>query len=258
MSKSSQIGRDLITLAEKLDKYKICKDVSELHTAGASCISTKTRNEWRYNLSRIEFSADEASGRIPDECEDIRVSLSVTISGRQDSPPTIFNPINTLLFDIEINGMVKNEEKDCYEELYSSWHLDRHQYDEESGNPTFSHPIYHMAYGGYKMENKPEITGKCIIMPAPRLIYPPMDAALGIDFILQNFKSSSSLREILADSDYRRIMINSQQRLWKPFFQSVHSFWSNTPPEIEAYFTPDDLLPLYFRGADTLLHPVDQ
>jgi hypothetical protein len=250
VSKSNEIGYDLLKLADVLNKYGFCNDTSPLQNAGRSCIGTGKTGIWRYNLDKIAFDVDEPSGRIPLTCSDIKVSLSISISGKESDSGDIDNPLETLLFNLEVDGRERDEaaENDEPVQLYSSWHLDRHDLTQAgSGTPKYSHPLYHFAYGGYKMEAMHKEIGRCIILPAPRIIYPPMDGALGIDFVLQNYVSERSLRPMIENSDYRRIMKNSQERLWKPFFKSMYSFWEPTGLTVKQHFTPVELMPLYVK-----------
>lgn len=247
MSKSKKIGLELCKLSELLWTYGLCKDISPLETAGNSCISKSTDDVWRYNLNKIVFSADDANGRIPAKSEDIQVSLSISILGKHyNDDEDVSNPLETLEFNIEVEGSYLNEKTDKVEDLYSAWHLDRHISSPQDGTTKYSHPLYHLAYGGNKMELKGEEFGISLIMPSPRFLYPPMDAALGIDFILQNYKEQKSIKKLIDDPSYIEIMRNSQKRLWKPFFSSIYSFWNAASHKTTVDFAASKLLPLYY------------
>jgi len=244
VDRSKEIGIDLINLAGVLRKYPVCSDPHPLDAAGSYCLSKSRQPNWSYKVGKITFDADLVTGRIPFDCTDIKVSLSIEISGNKDEQNgRIINPLNSLQFDIEIEGKVSPEEDGDPIDLFSSWHLDRHIYGPNDNVPSYSHPLYHLAFGGIKMEPMQNEYGKSIILPAPRIVHPPMDAVLGIDFILQNYKNKVAIKELIGDSDYRRIVSNSQKRLWKPFFESIYSHWNPSSFNIHDEFSPKKILP---------------
>ncbi|GCC53216.1 hypothetical protein SanaruYs_34590 [Chryseotalea sanaruensis] len=246
MDRSKEIATDLIRLATVLRTYPVCSDPYPLDAAGNYCLSNSNRPHWSYKVGKISFDADLVNGRIPFRCTDIKVSLSIEISGSRDEQnETTINPLNSLQFDIEIEGRVSPGEENDPIDLFSSWHLDRHIYSLKDNAPNYSHPLYHLAFGGVKMEPMEKDYGRSIILPAPRIIHPPMDAVLGIDFILQNYKNKHSIKKVIEDSDYRKIVKNSQARLWKPFFESIYSHWNPSGFNIHNEFSPKMILPFY-------------
>ena len=84
-----------------------------------------------------------------------------------------------------------------------------------------------MTYGGNRLEGRGvDNFGASLILPSPRIAYPPMDVILGIDFILQNYFPLDKISKLLDESKYREIVFNSQQRLWKPYYISLSSVWN--------------------------------
>lgn len=246
MSESKNVGYDLLSLAGLLKQYGLCKDTTPLVTAGQSCISKSNGKRWLYNLDKIVFQADYASGCIPDKTENIQVSLSLSICGVLPDDEVLSNPLERLEFNFEIEGLYENEKTQNIDELFGAWHLDKHITEPGSGTSKFSHPLYHLAFGGYRMEAKAGEFGIALIMPAPRLLYPPMDAALGIDFLLQNYVEQKNITKLICDPEYIRIMRASQKRLWRPFFCSIYSHWNAQHFTTTPDFGPTQLLPLYY------------
>ena len=91
------------------------------------------------------------------------------------------------------------------------------------------HPDFHLTFGGNAMksegENENLVFGKVLIVPSPRLPHPPMDAILGIDFIIKNFVQKDIANNIISDSQYRKAVESSQWRLWRPYILAVASHW---------------------------------
>lgn len=242
-ARDNTIGADLCALATLLNDYKLCKDVTPLNSAGNSSIMMSDDANWTYELNKITFEADEVGGRIPFESADISISLSMSISSIGIQNGAISDPLSRLICDFEIDAFRLNDQLDI---LYSSMHLDRHLVEVGNGDTAYSHPFYHFTYGGNKMEEKGDIYGNAIILPTPRFVYPPMDAILGIDFILQNYISKNKIIKLISNPDYIKIIKNSQTRLWKPFFTSLYSYWDNGIV-VSANFSPFKVLPLLYK-----------
>ncbi|TKT93340.1 hypothetical protein [Dyadobacter frigoris] len=243
---NKQIAADLCKLAILLNTYNLCGDVSPLDGAGQSFIETESKI-WKYNLRKITFNdADEVGGRMPSESEQISVSLSLFIKSSGVIGDEVSNPLSELNVDIEIGGQRLNSRTYEIDDLYSSWHLDLHEEEMGDGSPKFSHPLYHFSFGGEKMEGMGEdLIGNTIILPAPRLMHPPMDAVLAIDFILQNYFIREKIKKLLSDPEYKEIVRNSQLRLWKPYFASIYSFWDKGNFNVHENFNCSKVLPFY-------------
>lgn len=243
-----QIGRDLIKLANLLSHYGLCNDTGPLHKAGSNCMVNATDTTWWYSLEKIVFSADEVNDMIANDCCDISVSLSMElIKGQFRKDGKTINPLSDLYFDLEVDGFRLNPTTDGIDPLYSAWHLDRHIFSAGDPKAHYSHPLYHLTFGGNKMIAKGHDTyGNAIIMPSPRILYPPMDAVLGVDFILQNYKTKGTIKKLVEDPEYKEIIVKSQERIWKPFFCSVYSHFNKGIDTFEDDFGPLKLMPLYY------------
>ena len=244
---SKTIAGDLCRLALLLNTYQLCSDVSPLDNAGQSFL-VKESPVWAYELQKITFNnADEVGGRIPHDATQISISLTVSIASNVIEQDVIVNPLTALAVDIEVDGCRLNMGTGEVDDLYSCWHLDMHIEQDGDGVPKYSHPMYHFAFGGNRMEGRGEgFFGNGVILPSPRLMYPPMDAVLAIDFILQNYYQRETLQGILSDPIYKEIVSNSQHLLWKPFFTSLYANWDNLGHNFAPNFTNKKLFPFYY------------
>jgi hypothetical protein len=246
-AENKDIGTDLCKFAFLLQRYAICSDTGPLHSAGAACIGSATASKWGYRLNKIVFLADEVGGRLTSDSREISISLSIVIEGQEFDSMNINNPLNYLQLDLEIDGVRLNPTSCNIENLYAAWHLDRHIFGPNDNKTKYCHPLYHFTFGGEKMEAKGHDSfGIALIMPSPRLIYPPMDAVLGIDFILQNYLHKDKIKHLIQDPDYIEIIRKSQERIWKPFFCSLYTHWDKNSYMTEPDFTPLKILPLYY------------
>lgn len=103
---------------------------------------------------------------------------------------------------------------------FSSWHLDRHIMEKEEGEGENLHPLYHMTYGGHYMESKQEqdidVYGKSLIIRAPRLMHPPLELILGLDFIFRHYIPRKKL-PLLDYKPYIDIVENIKKEIWFPY-----------------------------------------
>jgi len=104
-----------------------------------------------------------------------------------------------------------------------SWHFDRHQ---EGNLPEFHHPLYHTHFGGKEI-NKGQLNyGNVLILESPRLLHPPMDIILAVDFVMGNYYSRHNCepyKALLDEPLYHKLVENSRKRFWQPFFLALAS-----------------------------------
>ncbi|MCB9082107.1 MAG: hypothetical protein H6555_10390 [Lewinellaceae bacterium] len=124
-----------------------------------------------------------------------------------------------------------------------AWHFEKHPDKKTNGTPEatpeFHHPLYHLHFGGYELIDDEDIEcGNILIVEAPRLMHPPMDMVLAIDFVLNNFYSCHTCKpflDLVSNPDYIRIVNNAKEKFWKPFafgfasnFTTSHNFTSES------------------------------
>lgn len=245
---SEEIGEDLCTLAQLLISEGLCNDTSALDNAGRMCSTHIEKNKWKYSLGKLDFSLDEVGSTIPFDATDLLLRFSISINGKLIESEEVHDPLDDLTFDIEILGSRLDEESGEIVELYCSWHLDRHISKPHDGPTKYSHPSYHFTFGGRKMEAKGQNFGSCLILPSPRLAHPPMDAILGIDFILKNYFHKNKIKNIINTPEYIDIVHKSQERLWLPYFSSITSKWLNFGKIFNSQFTYNKLFPFLHKN----------
>lgn len=211
MSKGS-VCADLNLLATILRQEKFCIDTSPLSKIAGELGKS---NEWAYNLQKLKFKiADVPRNTVPSNVTLLEVILDVQIAEKDCNEKQVQNPVvGTYNFSIEISGQVNGKK------VISHWHLD---FDSTSGNE-YIHPDFHLTYGGNQM--KAINLGDVLLLPSPRISHPPMDAILGIDFIIRNFFKKDKCAKLLSNSQYRKAIQNSQKRLWRPYMLAVAGYW---------------------------------
>jgi len=168
-------------------------------------------NTISYNVQPLIIKIPESlSHTIPTGANDIVIYFSVKNISITKDKDIVSNPIKKLdTFNIVIKGKDKKEN-----ELISSWHLDKKIV---SDTYTFSEPEFHFTFGGYKMEESNLDFGQLLLMRTPRIMHPPLDLILGIDFILKNYISKKYNDTFINDKKYIEIINEVKKLIWKPY-----------------------------------------
>lgn len=246
-----QIARELLQLSEILVRYRIVNDVGPLYAAAAGCKSYTQDSCWAYNVERLLFRNLGDFSKLPSNIEDIYIELSVSAKGvcelEEGSDPLI-----SLTIDIKLIGsiLLPCADDDCgIKNVTSAWHLDRHIAVENDITPKFAHPHYHFQFGGKNMksllvDDEPLPYGAVFIADTPRIAHPPMEAILGIDFVLTNFMDSNSLSFRFEDGEYINLIQAKQVQIWKPHVHSLYQAWENVRADYP--WQPDTIWPQLF------------
>ena len=219
------IASDIFDFAELLVSYNIIHDAKSLYDTSAKLENSQNITEWAYECGNLKFSVEGAvAGTIPQQINLVEIFFSISATGVFSNADICRNPLSKLNFDIELEGFRELEDK--IDNYFASWHLDKNI---KSTQTSYIHPEYHLTFGGNRLEGKGvDNFGYALILPSPRVAYPPMDVILGIDFILQNYFPLKKISRLLDESRYKEIVLNSQQRLWKPYYLALSSAWNSS------------------------------
>ena len=206
------------------------KHRNQLNNFGFDCGSigeikkslNKTEELFSYAFSTIKFYIDKRllpNHSIPKKFEYLQVTLSINdeININRVRDCYIQDPISRLgKFNIIL---------ECDRQHYtSSWHLDRHVPEKQEGTPSNLHPIYHLTFGGYNMEkhleDNSDVFGKSLILRTPRIMHPPMELVLGIDFVFNHFIPKDAL-DLLSDNRYLELINELKKYLWLPYSLAI-------------------------------------
>lgn len=115
--------------------------------------------------------------------------------------------------------------EETYNYARGAWHLDYHAHKEPSES---IHPSYHFHFGGRKIKDAIDNYGELAILDTPRIMHPPLDFFLAVDFMVTNFLETRAWQELRADDTYKKIIIESQKNWWKEYFQQISDYWEFT------------------------------
>ena len=216
-----QISSDLISLSSILrDRSGGVFRNPEVLTSAANEVERFGKdNEWRYEVPDLIFSVAVPQGVVPRDCgSGLDVKFNLSLKG-SCLPSGDDDGLIDLILDLEISSPEKG--------YICAWHFDRH-IGKDGDNVTEAHPLYHFQHGGKALAGLDDIFGMSLMLPAPRLPFPPMDAILAIDFVLSNF-SGDAWNRLRNDTAYLRLLRSAQLRFWKPYMVRLATWWAPGP-----------------------------
>lgn len=213
---------------------------STLSNAKIQCEYDHNEEEWGYNDCNISLKIPQKLGASkPLRISNLIVQIKLEhIKGGVSQLGLIKDPLIEYQSELILSGI--NKDLTGNPVVYSSWHFDKNI---PSAPPKCIHPLYHLHFGGNSMTAGSFEFGDGILLEAPRIQYPPMDMVLMVDFVLRNFydKNDEPVCDILNDSRYKKIVKNSQFRLWRPYYLAKSSPWHEE--NITVSWEPTEVLP---------------
>ena len=175
------------------------------------------------NIARLSFDIPSTHKHtLPIGIADSILTLSIKMGFRE--PAASFDCIEEMNIDFELSS---NDQEG--RPIKSAWHLDYH---DVKGDEHFSHPQFHFQFGGKKLRESLQAgneyfnTGELLLMESPRLMHPPMDPILAIDFIFGNFLGEASWKALRQKPNFIKIHKMSKDVFWKPYFEGISNYWS--------------------------------
>jgi hypothetical protein len=242
---------ELEQLARLLDRFGVC-NAHPLFQAADTCRTYQGAGGagWGYAVTGLLFARPhELRGIRPKEATEIQHVLDVELDGVCEADDYRGDPFTALSVDIVARG--KKEGRS----LLNAWHLDRHL-DSDDARPAIGreeeasdqvgsevHPLYHFHFGGRLLtgpvdEDELDL-GDLLLLEPPRIMHPPMDAILAVDFLLANFYPADRYI-LMSENEYATVVQKSQDRFWKPYADVCAGGWTN---ESFNRWNPDKVWP---------------
>jgi hypothetical protein len=217
-----KMSSDLIALAEVLKSgmHGTIVNPDVLKSSANTITRTTKGSTWNYKISGLQLRVNVPQSTQPVNCPGpLTIEVSLSLAGDLNNDEA--DQLTALVLDIIIKSSCGS--------LLCAWHFDRHN---QEGNPTLeAHPLYHFQHGGNAMLPYAGMLGNSLLLPAPRLAFPPMDAVLAIDFVLSNF-SGECWGFMRKQAPYLRLIKESQKTLWQPYLKRLANWWE-TPQKDE-------------------------
>lgn len=215
MPNSQEIADDLEKIADILYEENFIYDTSPLRGVREQL----RRNPKQYSISGLVFRSVDGEyvrGGIWKKELGVKMSGQIEISGNSFTYPEV----SRMIIDIEYSCLKREDETECK----GCWHMDYHVMP---GNPpSFMHPDFHLHHGGKKIAELSNY-GDLVILDTPRVMHHPLDAILGIDFVISNFFASLVWQKLRAKKEYRVIIEKAQRNWWKDYYASLSAYWDD-------------------------------
>ncbi len=239
------ICRDIDTLIDLLNKQpdRGCEVVVEgLEKLRTKVRSVKENDTWKLNFDLSFKKINKRDLKIPknisEKITDITLLLRVNITEKALSDIEIEDGIvqnnsisKPIKYGVQIIAYAKVKDKLLeVKQFKAAWHLDKHIRSDDGIDGVgsgFLHPEYHFNMGGFGITKDDNTEyGNILIIDTPRLMHPPLDSILAVDFIINNFYGCKA-QNLLTLKGYRRIVANAKKRLWRPYFIALANQWES-------------------------------
>lgn len=174
--------------------------------------------QWAYQIDGLRLLVKVPQKTIPASCAGfLTVDLGIELSGlyELDDNPEL---VTRLIMNLDV--------KSSDGKYVCAWHFDKHIGEQEGDG---AHPLFHFQHGGHGMAPYASSLGSMLLLPTPRLPFPPMDATLAVDFALANF-AGERWRQLRDVPEYRRLVVDAQARYWKPYVGQLMAWWGSQGP----------------------------
>lgn len=211
-----ELAKDLRTFAGILENWNgNVINTHLIHGLATECRSKS--NGWGYELvesAPVVFqNIQMPNNSFPTNAKKVKVKLTINIKGREKP-----NSDEDSISELDVKFMIDAESYLC------SWHLDKVKESNEQV-VMYSHPHYHLNFGGNYMRKSGKSFGDLLLLPTPRIVHPPMDIVISVDFIIKNFYTIEQHRDLTESPAYKKVMSNASERFFKPYIQGFYSKW---------------------------------
>src|SRR5690606_10190530 len=196
-------------------------------------------DRWEYNLVNLEFKKIDIKRHVRplhlaklanngDALAKLVLNLSCTNKLNYD-PNIIEDPIENLAIKFVVKLEYYDNSLNDLKLSQSSWHLDKH---DASKVVNTIHPLYHYEFGGSELTKSEEFNfGDFFLIDSPRIMHPPMDIILAIDFVIKNFYTFKDHSKLTSKTLYQRHVDNARKRVWRPYIISLASHFHDFKDE---------------------------
>lgn len=217
------LANDLRIVATALRDLGVCDDVGPLQQAAAECGHNTPlgKRSWGYTLPDLRFRLGILDVTSEKTLVDATLTLSVSARGYTDVRFP-YDPFESLELNIVVTAYERpaGEHEGSGSVFTSCWHLDRHIGTPDDEPRHGVHPLYHMQFGGARIQPIRDHLGLLLLLNPPRLLHPPMEALLAIDFVLAHF-DIPKWRAVREDPSYENRILNAYTRYWTPYFGAL-------------------------------------
>jgi hypothetical protein len=217
-----EIPSDLENLETLLKKYEgeignII--ITPLARAKSQCHNFLKNEKWGYSDIVLSFENIDLGRKVRPigiQTGNVQIKLSIETDSKGNMTDSNYN-FSKYLFAVKISGEAFDSKAEVFN-CISSWHLDKNI---PSETPEFSHPEYHLQFGGKEMIDADLDYGSLLLLESPRISHPPMDLILGIDFVLRNYFSREKIKKLIREKQYIEIRNRAIKRMYSIYYSFI-------------------------------------
>jgi len=235
---SQQIIEDLGKMAFLLNNCGICSDNSAFSKMQNDMRTLPEGVLWQYGSQEetydfVVFQIPKMSHTRPEDIDNITISLAVRSKGSKDMT---VGQNHFLQLDMQLVLSAFALDSDCIEKtVKSAWHMDM----DTSPDNDYVHPLFHINFGGRELEALGD-TGEILLLRSPRLMHPPMDIFLAVDFVVQNFFGRQ--HSLFQDTDYQKLINKYRAFHWRSYALALASnFHTSGNENVDSTFAKNIL-----------------
>jgi hypothetical protein len=228
-----EIASDLRLLSQRLIDSGLLLDGAPLDQAAGQCIKSP-KDIWAYDITDLSVKIGRIAGAHPSKQYDLTCVINCTVKGSFKASVNN-DPCLRLNVGLRYEGIAPHSTP-----FYQTWHLDREGSAPGKCQALETHPRYHIHFGGegmtlsadsHRCKQKCHTFGELLLMNQPRLLHPPLDGVLAVDFVLSN-AAGANWKALRGDPSYSSMIKRSQDRYWKSFAKTFACHWSTSDPSL--------------------------
>jgi hypothetical protein len=183
---------------------------------------------WRYKTGKIVLRLSPETVVWPRAATSLTCTMDFAVAGEStiSADSKLTSEIRNMTMEIEYSA----ESVEGGAGWSQFWHFDTHRDEKDTNAPAEIHPLFHAQHGGRGMEHRRELDDKCwgktLELSSPRLVHPPMDVVLALDFVLGNGSGTRWREEFLKEKEYVNALSGAQQRFWRPHQEMIANFFT--------------------------------
>jgi hypothetical protein len=175
--------------------------------------------QWGYKVE-LSFPMEMATVRHlrPTGFTQVEIVVEIDVESSIKEWDNLNDPFTSLSF----RSMLRGTNPITGKLHYLSFHVDRHN----GAKTTEVHPLYHVQYlqNGKVKDNFDH--GESMQLDVPRMMHFPLEVILGVSLLLSNF-APGSYAKLIQNRAYKKISRVYQEKIWRPYINSLESFWLN-------------------------------
>lgn len=212
----SQRKKEFTDFLEFISSYSIFYQTAKFY-------ETLPENQWGYTITGLSIPVETSTLKHIRPLGITNAQLIVAINLISDLNE--WGNLNDPFISLSFKAIIKAINPNSNAPHFLAFHIDRHNGKYKTNE---IHPLYHLQYIQNPKERPDFNHGDSLQIDIPRMMHLPMELILGTSFLLSNF-APTSFNKIIKNRQYINLCKEYQERVWKPYVNSLAAYWSVNP-----------------------------